>query len=143
MTADPTAGLVDAHATQHGTGRRSCGMSLAECLIALALLSLTMVMVTAGFATVRATGERLLAQRAALRAAENALEAVRGGALPLASGPVDPRVLVGDAGEWRLRVRVLVDETEQPGLYQVVAEAAFELGERPGMRRLETLVWQP
>ena len=143
MIADPAAGPLHGHAAQLGADRRSCGMSLAECLIALALLSLTMVMVTAGFATIRATGERLLAQRAALRAAENALEAVRGGALPLASGPVDPRALVGDAGESRLLVRMLVEETEQPGLYRVVAEAAFEVGERPGMRRLETLVWQP
>jgi hypothetical protein len=108
MIADPAADPLHGHAAQLGADRRSCGMSLAECLIALALLSLTMVMVTAGFATVRATGERLLAQRAALRAAENALEAVRGGALPLASGPVD-------SGSWSAIpasggfVRVLVE----------------------------------
>jgi type II secretory pathway pseudopilin PulG len=118
-------------------------MTLVECLIALALLSLATVLVTAALASARASGERLLAQRRALRAAENALEAVRGGALPLVSGPVEAEALVGDAGEWRLAVRVVVDGAEQPGLYRVAAEAAFEVRGRPGSRRLETLVWRP
>jgi type II secretory pathway pseudopilin PulG len=118
-------------------------MTLAECLIALALLSLAAIMVTATLATARATGERLLAQRRALQAAENALEAVRGGALPLASGPVDAGALVGDVGDWQLSVTIVVDEPEPPGLYRVAAEASFEVGGRPGVRRLETLVWRP
>lgn len=143
MSADPAIGLGVAHARYRNVPGRSGGITLVECLIALALLSLTTVMVTATFAAARATGERLLAQRGALRAAENTLEAVRGGALPLASGPVEAHALVGDDGGWQLSVRVLVEDADQPGLYRVAAEAAFELRGRPGMRRLETLVWRP
>jgi type II secretory pathway pseudopilin PulG len=143
MSADPAIGPGVAHARYRNVPRRSGGITLVECLIALALLSLAAIMVTATLATARATGERLLAQRRALQAAENALEAVRGGALPLASGPVDAGALVGDVGDWQLSVTIVVDEPEPPGLYRVAAEASFEVGGRPGVRRLETLVWRP
>ena len=143
MTRPPAAGGGRQDTRHHGHRRRARGMTLAECLIALALLSLAAIMVTTTLATARATGERLLAQRGALLAAENALEAVRGGALPLASGPVDAGALVGDVGDWQLSVTIVVDEPEPPGLYRVAAEASFEVGGRPGVRRLETLVWRP
>jgi len=143
MTRPPAAGRSRQHKRHRAHRRRARGMTLAECLIALALLSLAAIMVTTTLATARATGERLLAQRGALLAAENALEAVRGGALPLASGPVDAGALVGDVGDWQLSVTIVVDEPEPPGLYRVAAEASFEVGGRPGVRRLETLVWRP
>lgn len=119
------------------------GVSLLECLVALAVLSLAVVLVTAGLAAARSTGERLLAQRSAVRAAENALEGVRGGALPLQSGPLVATVLVADADEWRMSVRLVVDALEPAGLYRVAAEAAFVVRGRPGARRLETMVWRP
>jgi type II secretory pathway pseudopilin PulG len=143
MSRPPVAGRGHRHARRRDGRRRARGLSLAECLIALALLSLAAIMVTATLAAARVTGERLFAQRRALQAAENALEAVRGGALPLASGPVDAGALVGDVGDWQLTVTLLVDDPEPPGLYRVAAEASFEVGGRPGVRRLETLVWRP
>jgi len=144
MSLAPAAGRRGGFARDRcAAARPTRGFTLLECLVALGVLSLAVLMVTAGLAAARSTGERLLAQRSALRAAENALEGVRGGALPLLSGPVEAAALIADADEWRLTVRLVIDEREPKGLYRVVADAAFEVRGRPGSRRLETMVWRP
>jgi hypothetical protein len=80
---------------------------------------------------------RLDAQREALHTLEATVEALRAGALPLASQtlpPVGPRKLA-------LSIQV-APEGYPPGLFHVQVRAAWQIEGQPRERAVETLVWR-
>ena len=74
-----------------------------------------------------------------------AVESVRGGALPLRSGPVDSMVawpILGDDGG--VALQLVVEETEVPGLCDLTVRGRSVDGQgRRHTLTLETRVWQP
>jgi prepilin-type N-terminal cleavage/methylation domain-containing protein len=115
------------------------GFTLVESLAALAILGIALVLSFSLLGRGPRAGDRLAAHRAALRAAEAALEAVRARALPLEPGPV---ALPG-AGPAGPRVRLDVKTAGRPGLFEVVATATAEAPGRPVRLSVTTLFWRP
>ena len=125
------------------TGRRSRGMTLVECLVSVALLGIAILMSSALFGTGPRASARLEARREALGAAENALEAVRAGALPLESGKIS--VPLGPRPRYAASLQVVLDvaPTDTPGLVEVVADARYVVLHRNAHHSLTTMVWAP
>ena len=81
---------------------------------------------------------RLDAQREAIHILEATLEALRAGAIPLASQTLPP------AGPRKMALSIEVTpEGTPPGLYRVKVRAAYQVEGRPKERSVETLVWRP
>ncbi len=118
------------------------GMTLTECMAALAILGLALgLWVTLAAAGPRAS-RRLNAQREAFRALEGTLEIVRGGGVPLASADIPiERLLVPRAAKG-LTVRVTVKPTPQRDLHEVHVEARYTSEGIPMTSSLDTLVWR-
>lgn len=81
--------------------------------------------------------DRLSGQGAALRALEATFEALRGGALPLASGPV-----AGFASDG-VTVVLDVQPTDVPALLAVRAEAHYTVAGEEHAQALASLFWSP
>ena len=81
--------------------------------------------------------DRLAGQGAALRALEATFEALRAGALPLASGPV---VGFGSGG---ISVVLDVQPTDVPALFAVRAEARYTVAGEEHAQALASLFWSP
>lgn len=120
--------------------RRTRGFTLVEVLVALLLLTSCLFLALALHMQQRRILDRLAAQGEALRALEGTMEALRAGALPLATGTV-PEFAYGDAKG--LVVTIDVTDTEVPSLFEVRAEARFLVAGEPHSRQLETLIWSP
>jgi prepilin-type N-terminal cleavage/methylation domain-containing protein len=123
--------------------RRHAGYSLLEILVAIAIVGMALLVssnaLQAHAALARRTEMRLQLQRAA----ENALESVRGDVVPLDTGPL--AVESGQSGSLggRMRTIVTVTEGEIEGLYEVKAVArAHHFGEAMAVE-LYTKVWRP
>jgi prepilin-type N-terminal cleavage/methylation domain-containing protein len=116
------------------SGDRVRGFTLIETLVALALVAVALLM-SMGVAVQQARAERRLALHAqALRAAETALERVRGGTLPLATGRMDDYAPI--------LVWLEVEAAGPPGLYSVEARATYTLHGQMRARRLVTRIWR-
>lgn len=118
---------------------RERGISLIENIATLALVGLAVLVLTSVTAVAPQTRERVEAQQAMLRGAEAALEAVRAGALPLVSGPVE----VGMTLARPVSVRLEVSPAGVRGLWRVAAVARAEIRGQRLERRLLTQVWRP
>ncbi|HTQ80813.1 MAG TPA: prepilin-type N-terminal cleavage/methylation domain-containing protein [Thermoanaerobaculia bacterium] len=121
------------------------GFTLLETLIALALLMVALLM---GVALVLAQPRmirRLEAERQAFRAIEGTLEAVRGGAIPLA--PAYFQNFDFSAGTPAARNLGLWMEVQAvpstPNLYQVTLRAHYVVAGQGIDKQVDTLVWQP
>lgn len=130
--------------TRYGI-RHQTGATLIEAMVALALLGLVLVGSLTLLAVEERAARRLAARQAAWAAIERTVEAVRGGALPLAPQVSTERLAVPGAGPLdRLIVSVHVAPAEPPvDLYRVVVQARWEVRGEPHRRRVETLVWKP
>ena len=82
--------------------------------------------------------DRLAGQGAALRALEATFEALRSGALPLASGPV-----AGFAGSGGVTLVLEVTPADVPGLWNVRAEARYTVAGEAHAQALASLFWSP
>ena len=126
-----------------GRCRPAGGFTLVEVVVGLALLCVASLLGLAAVQQATLAIERIEAQHRALVEIEAALEAVRAGALPLASGAVGPS-LEGVSGPARgLVVRLDVDPGDRPHLFHVVASARYAVRGHPQESAIETLVYQP
>lgn len=117
---------------------RQRGSILVESLVALVVLGVALLMGLPLLFAQPGVVRRLDAQRVALAALDSTMEALRTGALPLATahygaGTVDDPVVWVD-----------VEPLPRPaGLYQVDLRAVYKVRDRMLERRIETLVWRP
>ena len=117
------------------------GFTLIESLVALALVSVGLLLAVGVQMQQPLALERLRARQEVTRALEAALESVRAGALPLADGVV-PGGPPGGAARG-LVVRLHVEAAGTRDLYQVTCEALYTLRGRPQRALLTSLVWAP
>ena len=126
---------------------RNSGFTLIESLIGLTLLAAILLATASLLATVPREVRRVEARREATRALEAALESLRAGQLPIATGIVDaqfygwtqpPRPAA--AG---LRLWLRTEPISPPGLYRVTVRARYSIHHRPQERSIETLAWRP
>lgn len=121
--------------------RRRSAFTLVESLIALALISIGLLLAVGIQMQQPRALERLRARQEATRALEAALESVRAGAVPLADGAV-PATVVGGASR-ALSLRLRVTPTETADLWQVDCEASYVVLGRLEHASLTSLVWAP
>lgn len=113
------------------------GFTLVETLVALALLTLALLLGLGLVLQHPRIVRRLDAQREAIHSLEVTLEALRAGGLPLVSQtlpPIGPRKLA-------LSIQV-TPEGYPPGLYRVLVRAAWQVEGQPRERAVETLLWR-
>lgn len=125
--------------------RRAAGFSLIEALVALAVLALVLLLGLGVVWQQKRTIVRLEAREEADRALAEALETLRSGALPLASGvvPVAGAPGGGGAAEGLTVVVRVVPAEPPPGLYRAQVVATYRVAGRPVTRALETQLWRP
>ena len=124
--------------------RRTRGFSLAECVAALAVLGLTLLISWSVVGRGPLAARRLAARRATVEAAQNALEGVRSGLLPLESGPIRlPEGLALTSASVKPEVTLVVKPAQPSGLYEVEVEARLADRGTTVRRKLATFVWRP
>ncbi len=112
------------------------GFTLIEALIATTIVMIALLMGMGLVAQQPGIQRRLQAQREALHGLEGTLEALRAGALPLASQRIDA---AGDRTIW-------VDvgpAGHPPGLYRVSVRTLWRIEGKVRERSIETLIWRP
>lgn len=113
------------------------GFALVETLVALALLTLALLLGLGLVLQQPRIVHRLDAQREAIERLEVVIEALRAGALPLASQSLRPK------GPWRMRISIQVTpEGSPPGLYRVQASARYFIQGKLRRQKVETLLWR-
>lgn len=131
------------------TGRRgldyrpAAGFSLLEAVVALAIVGMALVFAAQALSTYAATIQRAEVRQRLLWAAENAIESVRGGQIPLATGRVDLDRDLSPPDDRDLYLFVDVRPRDQPGLYFVEVRAWTQLPGRREAVELSTMVWRP
>lgn len=114
------------------------GFTLVETLVALALLTLALLLGLGLVLQHPRIVHRLDAQREAVHLLEATLEALRAGGIPLASQTLPP------AGPRKVALSIEVTPASTPpGLYRVQVRAAWQVQGQPKERSVETLVWRP
>jgi prepilin-type N-terminal cleavage/methylation domain-containing protein len=114
------------------------GFTLVETLVALVLLTLTLLLGLGLVLQHPRIVRRLDAQREALHLLEGSLEALRAGALPLV-----PQELPA-TGPHRMSLSVGVEPASSPpGLYKVDVRVDYVVDGQLRERSVETLVWRP
>lgn len=114
------------------------GFTLVETLVALVLLTLTLLLGLGLVLQHPRIVRRLDAQREALHMLEGALEALRAGALPLVPQELPP------TGPHHMSISIEVEPTgSPPGLYKVDVRVGYLVDGQPRERSVETLVWRP
>jgi hypothetical protein len=111
---------------------------LAETLVALGLLMVCLLGGLAVHVASRRVIDRVEAQGAALRALESTLEALRAGALPLASGPVERGAADGIAIDLQV-----TPSDEVPALVAVRLEARYVVAGEEHRQALSSMFWTP
>ncbi len=123
---------------------RQTGFTLIEVLVALAILSVAMLMGMALVLQNPRIVRRTDAERQAFRAMESTLEAVRGGVIPLQTSTLEDFVtIVGTPAPKDLSIVMLVAPTELPGLFDVSLAASYKVEAKTHVKRLRTMVWSP
>ncbi|HVS16867.1 MAG TPA: type II secretion system protein [Thermoanaerobaculia bacterium] len=122
-------------------GVRSSGFTLIESLVGLTVLFVVLVGLAAGLAVTRRAAEGLRLQRAADRALESSLEALRAAPDVPRSGPLPA------PAAWDLRAPLALGVTVEPlppqGLHRVTLSAAYLHRGATIERRLVSQVWRP
>lgn len=123
--------------------RPAAGFSLLEAVVALAIVGMALVFAAQALSTYAATIQRAEVRQRLLWAAENAIESVRGGQIPLATGRVDLDRDLSPPDDRDLYLFVDVRPRDQPGLYLVEVRAWTQLPGRREAVELSTMVWRP
>ncbi len=122
----------------------AAGFTLLEVAIALAILSVALLLGMSLLLGQARYVHRLDADRAARAALAGALEAIRAGALPLHPGHFGAADLAGlGAPADGMAIELDVAAAAPPGLYEVALRARYQIAGQPLERRLASLVWQP
>lgn len=119
------------------------GYSLVEALAAIAIVGMALLVSTNALQTHARLARRAEIQHEMLRSAEDALESVRGGEVPLEEGPLQ---LISEVGEFSRRTvytMVRIEELETEGLYEVTARSRTHFVDQPMELELRTMVWRP
>lgn len=123
--------------------RSQRGFSLAETLVALAVLTVCLLLGMALLLQHPWVVRRVDAERQAYRALESTLESVRAGVIPLQ--PVTLEGFVTAAGRPApkdLKLAMTVELQDLPGLYRVTLTARYSVGRQKLEKRIETMVWR-
>jgi prepilin-type N-terminal cleavage/methylation domain-containing protein len=131
--------------------RHQHGFTLAETLVALALVTLAMLVCLTFFWEQPRILERLDARQQATQAIEATLEGLRGGVLPLRSGVVQwPVPPPAEIWEDELFIWLHVTPTETPDLFVVGVTAHYKImtarqrvRDEHYEKTVETMVWSP
>jgi prepilin-type N-terminal cleavage/methylation domain-containing protein len=120
------------------------GFTFLETLVALAILGIALLLVLTLVLNQPRMLKRLDAQRQAFRAMEGTLEAVRAGAIPLATTRFENfDFLAGTPAPPDLTVQMDVQPiSPPPGLYRVSLSAHYTLAGQGFDKKVQTLVWQ-
>jgi prepilin-type N-terminal cleavage/methylation domain-containing protein len=122
--------MVDPH------GHPAHGFTLIETLVALVLVSLTLLLGLSLLWQQPRILERLARQEEAYREIEVVLEAVRARSLPLALGTT-PLPAIGES------LTLDVEETPTPDFYRVTVTARYRVQGRDFERSVTTGAWRP
>ena len=125
------------------TRPRVAGFSLLEAVAAIAIVGFALVVAAHAMSAYAATVRRAEVRQQLLWAAENVIESVRGGQLPLTSGTVQlDRDLSPPDGE-AVHLFLEVRQRDQPGLHDIAIRASTSLPGRREEVELSTMVWRP
>ena len=119
------------------------GYSLVEALAAIAIVGMALLVSTNALQTHARLARRAEIQHEMLRSAEDALESVRGGEVPLEEGPLQLISEVGDFSGRTVYTMVRIEELEIEGLYEVTARSRTHFVDQPMELELRTMVWRP
>jgi Tfp pilus assembly protein PilV len=122
---------------------RRSGFTLLEALFALVLVGMALMLDLGLQARSRQLDLEVAAEADLLRRAQAAIESVRAGVHPLATGAVDAALAWPLPADPRLSMVMVVDPTDAAGLCRVVVRGQTRSGR--GRRHdveLETFVWQ-
>jgi len=129
---------------QRRSTQRSHAFSLIETTVSLALVSLILLSALNVLVLQPRIQDRARAGEEALHAIESALETLRAGDLPLASGELAPGIFYPVTNAQReLRVTLLVEPRETPGLFELRFVATYLTFGSTGSRQLTTMAWRP
>lgn len=121
---------------------RAAGFTLVEALVALAILGLALLLGLGLLWQQKRVLMRLEARQTADHALAEALETLRSGAVPLASGPVPVAVSSGAARDLGVFVRITPAEPP-PGLYRGQVLVRYTVAGERRSRTVETQFWRP
>ena len=122
---------------------QQAGYSLVEALAAIALVGMGLLAASSGLQSHAASARRSELRQLMVTASEEAIEAVRGGDLPLESGPVGTPSVADRFQRDGIRTTLRVAPREVEGLYEVTAVARVRFLGEPMTVELATMVWRP
>jgi type II secretory pathway pseudopilin PulG len=125
------------------THRPAAGFSLLEAVAALAIVGMALVVAAHAMSAYAVTIQRSEVRQRLLWAAENAVESVRGGEIPLATGRVELDRDLGPPDSSGVYLFLEVRQCDQPGLFNVEVRAWTRLPARREEVELSTMVWRP
>lgn len=121
----------------------SNGYSLLEALAAIAIVGMALLVSTNALQTHARVARRAEIQQEMLRSAEDALESVRGGEVPLDEGPVQLATEADGIRRRTVYTIVRVEALDIEGLYEVTARSRAHFIDEPMELELRTMVWRP
>ena len=119
------------------------GYSLLEALAAIAIVGMALLVSTNALQTHARMARRAEIQQEMLRSAEDALESVRGGEVPLDEGPVHLATEANGIRRRTVYTIVRVEALDIEGLYEVTARSRAHFVDEPMELELRTMVWRP
>jgi prepilin-type N-terminal cleavage/methylation domain-containing protein len=123
---------------------RARGFTYIETLVALAILSLTLLLGVDGFLQYARATRRMESERQAFRALESTLEAVRAGTMPLASTWLEGfTTAVGNPAPPDLKVWMQVDPTGIPHLVSIHLQGTYRVDGKLYTKDLYSMVFRP
>jgi type II secretory pathway pseudopilin PulG len=135
--------MPDVTGRREPTRRPAAGFSLLEAVVALALVGMALVVAAHAMSAYAATIHRAEVRQRLLWVAENAIESVRGGQIPLTTGRVELDRDLSPPDGADVHLFVDVRQRDQPGLYSVEVRAWTQLPARRETVELSTMVWRP